>query len=106
MNQNQTDLEHKLVETQETINNIVADLEELTKQLSSFKPTNESALGDGKGKISTKVSNRLSTTEQKVSHLSEELEKQNKFATKNAEMLRDLLLGIENLRDNMKNINA
>ena len=80
MNQNRAKLERKHVETQGTVKKFSADLEELTRPLNSFKPASGSALGEVQGKISTEVSNRLSATKQEVTHLSEELEKQNKSA--------------------------
>ena len=60
INQNRADLERKQVEMQGIVKKIAADLEELTRQLNSFKPTSESALGEVQGKISTEVSNKLS----------------------------------------------
>ena len=46
MNQNRVDLERKQMETQGTVKKIAADLKEFTRQLISFKPASESALGE------------------------------------------------------------
>ena len=47
------------------------------------------------------MSNKLSATEQKVTQLFEKVEEQNKSAAGNAEVLRDLMVRIENLGENM-----
>ena len=79
---------------------------ELTRQLNNCKAASEGELGRLKGEITAEVTNRLSITEQKVTQLTGELEEQTKPAINNSELLRDLLLGIENLGDNMKTMNA
>ena len=53
----------------------------------------------------SEVTNRLFATGQKVTQLFGKIERQNKSISKNAETLRDLLVGIENLGDTLKKIN-
>ena len=50
------------------------------------------------------MSRRLSATEQKVIQLSEKLAEQNKSAVDTAEILWDMLVGIENLGEIMKSM--
>ena len=59
MTQNCIDLEHKLIETQETVQKIVVDLEDLTRQLNSYKLASEGELGKLRGKITSEVTNQL-----------------------------------------------
>ena len=81
-----------------------AGLEELTTQLSSFKPTNADVVGNLKKDLSTEVAQKLSALEQRMNLLSESLEEHKKSVSDSAELLKDLLIRIENLGENMKNI--
>ena len=54
--------------------------------------------------LSEKATQQLSIQEQRMELLSNYLEEQNKSVSDSAGLLKDLLIGIENLGDNMKNI--
>ena len=69
----------KQVETQGHIQKIAAGLEELTRQLNRYKPTSEGELGKARGEIEFEIAKRLSVTEQKVTQLTEGLEKKPKL---------------------------
>ena len=85
-----------------TAQKIATDLEELTRQLNSYKPANEGELGRIKGDITAELAKRLSVTEQKVTQLTGELKKQTKSVADHLGLLRDLMVGIKNLGENMK----
>ena len=76
----------------------------MTRQLNSFKPTSADVVGDLKENLSKEVAQKLSDSEQKVNQLSDSLEEQKKSVNNNAGFLRDLMIGIENMEENMKNI--
>ena len=98
------DLQYKQTETQGIVQKIVADLEELTRRLNNYMPANESTLGELRGEMMFEVTNWLIGIEQKVTQLIGELEKQTKSAPNNSGLLLDLMVGIENLGDDMKKI--
>ena len=105
MTQNCIDLECKHTKTQWVVQKIVANLEDLTKQFSSYKLASNGELGMLKGEITSEVTNRLFVTKQKVTQLSGELENQSKSVADNSKLLRDLMVGIGDLGENMKKIN-
>ena len=104
LSQNRADLERRHEETRQTVEDIPAGLEELTRQLNAFKPASEENVGQMQKDLSEKVGQQLSIQEQRMDLLSNSLEKQKKSGSDSARLLKDLLIGIENLGDNMKNI--
>ena len=79
-------------------------MEELTKQLNSFKPASVPSVGDAQKQFSEQFNQRLSLQSNRMDILSESVEKQQKTAEDNAEQLQNLLVGVENLGDNPKHI--
>ena len=61
-------------------------------------------MGELQKNLSEKVAQQLSIQEQRMDLLSNSLEEQKKSVSDSAGLLKDLLIGIENLGDNMKNI--
>ncbi|MCG8318374.1 MAG: hypothetical protein MI921_02620 [Cytophagales bacterium] len=83
---------------------MAAGLEELTRQLNSFKPTSADIVGNLQENQSKEVFQKLLASDQKVDQLTDSLAEQRKTVADSAELLRDLMIGIENLGENMKNI--
>ena len=83
---------------------VVAGLEELTKQLNAYKLANAENVGDVQKNLSEQVAQKLSVQEQRMDLLSHSLEEQKKSVIDSTELLKDLMIGIENLGDNMKNM--
>ena len=77
----------------------------MTKQLNQFKPASGSDVGNLQKKLTQEVTKKISASDKKVEELSEALEGQKKDIADNSGLLKDLLIGIENLEDNLKNIN-
>ena len=77
-------------------------LEELTKQLNSFKPANAETVGSLQENLSKVVAQKISVSEHKIRELSQSVENQKKSVEDTNELLRDLMMGLENMSDNLK----
>ena len=102
--QNRADFERRQEETMQTVAQVSASLDILTKKLNQFKPASGVDVGDLKKKLSNEVAQKLSESDKRVDQLSTTVEGQKKSISDNSELLIDLLIGIENLGDNLKNI--
>ena len=63
---------------------LAVGLEELTRQLNSFKPASTDVVGDLKENLSKEVAQKLSESEQKVHQLVDSFEEQNKWVNGSA----------------------
>ena len=77
-------------------------LQTLTEQLNKFKPTSEHALRVSHEKLSDQVQQRFDAQADRIDKLSETVLESQKATHTNAETLHSLLVGIENLGDNLK----
>ena len=91
-------------ETKQDVGKIAGGLEELTKALNAFKPASAASMGDVQKQFSEQFNQRLSLQSTRMDVLSESVEKQQKATKDKAQLLQNLMIGIENLGDNMKNI--
>ena len=69
-------------------------LEQLTKQLNSFKPASEETMGSLLENLSKEVALKISVSEQKIGELSQFVESQKKSVEDTNELLRDLMTGL------------
>ena len=83
---------------------VAVGLEELTRQLNSFKPASANVVGNLKENLSKEETQKLSVSEQRVNQLTESVEEQKKSVADSAGLLRDLMIGIENLGENVTDI--
>ena len=81
---------------------IEASLAQLTKQLNEIRPVSEKNVGDVQKEFSAQFEQRLTLQSSRIDTLSEAMEKSQKAAEDNTEMLQNLLIGIENMGDNLK----
>ena len=102
LRQNHTDLEQQQEETKQTMGKVAADLEELARQLNTFKPTSANVMGGFQEKFSKEVTQQMSVSEQRIELMSPSVEEQNKSVTDTNGLLKDLMIGIENLGDNTR----
>ena len=102
--QNRVDLERRHEKTKKTVEKVAVGLEELTRQLNAYKPASAENVGDVQKNLSEQVAQKLSVQQQRMDLLSHSLEEQKKSVTDSTELLKDLMIGIENLGYNMKNI--
>ena len=98
------DLERQHEETQKIVEKISANLEQLIRQLNAFKPASAENVGELQKQLSEKMAQQLLVQEQRMDLLSNSLQEQKKSVFDSAGLLQDLLIGIENLGDNVKNI--
>ena len=90
--------------TQRSVQQIEVDLAQLTKQLNEFRPISEKNVGDVKKEVFAQFEQRLTLQSSRIDEISESVNKSQKTAEGNSEMLQNLLIGIENMGDNLKNI--
>ena len=83
--------------TQATIGKIATDLEELTRQLNTFKLASVANVEDVQNQYSEYLNARLTLQSNKMDNIAESVEKQQKTTSKNAELLQNLLIGVQNL---------
>ena len=72
-------------------------LEELTKQFNTYKPASAENVSDVQKNLSEQVAQKLSVQEQRMDLLSHSLEEQKKSVVDSTGLLRDLMIGTENL---------
>ena len=102
MVQTRSDLERKQEKMQHSVAQMAAGLEELTKQLNTFKPASAKAVGSLQENLSKEVAQKVAMSEQRISGLSQSVENQKKSVEDTNELPKDLMMGIENMSDNMK----
>ena len=81
---------------------IAADLATLTEQLNQFNPASEAVVGSAQKQVSEVVEARLNLQSQRIDSVNESVQKAQKTAADNAEMLHNLIVGIENMGENIK----
>ena len=83
---------------------VATRLETLTEQLNSFKPASEEQVVGSQRDMSTAVEERLNLQSVRIDTLTDSMHKAQKTADDNAEILHNLLVGIENLSENVKQL--
>ena len=81
---------------------ISAQLEQLTEQLNKFRPASEQAMGVLQTQVSEQLQQRFDAQTERIDQLSISVNDSQKSAQNNAEMLQTLLVGIENMGENVK----
>ena len=80
------------------------ELANLTKQLNEFKPASEAVVGEANKQVSEEVNARLNLQSERIDNVNESVQKAQKTASDNAEMLQNLLIGLENMGENIKHL--
>ena len=91
-------------EAQRKVEEISTQLQTLTDQLNKFKPASENAVGVIQDKVTEQLQQRFDAQDERMDQLSAIVVESCKEAQNNAEVLQDLLVGIENLGENFKNM--
>ena len=104
INQTRTDSQRKEEETRRQVEQIAEGLKTLTEQLNQFKIASEHAVGVSQEKLPDQVQQRFDAQEDRITNLSETVLESQKAAQTNAETLHSLLVSIENLGENVKNM--
>ena len=71
LDQNCADFDRRQKETQETIAQVSADLENLTRQLNQVKPVGEIDVSASQNKLAVEVTEKLAASDKKVEELTE-----------------------------------
>ena len=101
--QTRADAQRRDEETQKTIQQIAAGLEQLTKQLNDFRPVNVEHVGVAQKQVSENIEQRLNLQSNRIDDVTESVQKAQRAAEENAELLQNLLVGVENMGENLKN---
>ena len=90
------------VDTKRQMEEIAANLATLTDQLNRFKPASVDDVSASEQKVSSAIDERLNLQSLCIDSVSESMNEANKTAQENAELLQNLLVGMENLGENVK----
>ena len=104
IDQTRTDSQQKEEETRRQVDQIVKGLETLTEQLNSFKPASVVQVEGSQREMSTAVEERLNLQSLRIDAVDESVKRAEKTAADNSEILHNLLVGIENLSENVKQL--
>ena len=102
IDQNRADIQRRDEENQKTMQQIATGLENLTKELNDFRLVNVEHVGDVQQQVSENFEQRLNLQSSRIDVVSKSVEKAQKIAEENAEFLQGLLVGVENLGENLK----
>ena len=97
LEQNRVDAQRRDEETGCKVDEIVVELANLTKQLNEFKPVSEAVVGKANKQVSDEVNTRLNLQSERIDLVDESVKKKKKTASDNAEILQNLLIGLENM---------
>ena len=84
LHQNRADFDRCQQETQTTIAQVSADLENLTRQLNQVKPVGEVDVSASQNKLAVEVTEKLAVSDKKVEELTETVKNQQKTITDTA----------------------
>ena len=70
--------------------------------MNSFKPASEAQVQGSQREVSAAVEARLNLQSSRMDAVDESVQRTEKAAVENAEVLHDLLVGLENLSENVK----
>ena len=104
LEQNRADSQRRDAESKVKVDKIAADLATLTEQLNQFKPASTSDVMGSQLLLSSTVEDQLSLQSQRIDTVSESAQQAHKTAQDNAEILHTLLVGMENLGENVKQL--
>ena len=83
---------------------IAANLATLTNQLNRFKPASVAEVSGSQEQLSSAVDERINLQSQRIDTVSESTQEARKTAHGNSEILHDLLVGMENLGESVKQL--
>ena len=93
LDQNRVDIQRKDAENQKTMQQIVAGLKNLTKQLNNFRLVNVEHVGDVQQQVSENFDQRLNLQSSRIDVVAEAVQKAQKIAEENAEFLQGSACG-------------
>ena len=79
-------------------------MQQLIEQLNKFRPASEHTVGVVQDKVSEQLQQRFDAQSERMDQISATIVESQKEAQTNADVLQNLLVGIENLGENFKNM--
>ena len=86
------------------VDQVSEELQKLTAELNQLKPANVQAVGEVQGKVSEEFQQCLVVQSERIDKLSESVIQSQKTAQDTAEMLQIILVGMENMGKNFKQL--
>ena len=83
---------------------ISGQLQQLTEQLNKFRPASEQAVGVVQTQVSEQLQQHFDAQTERIDKLSISENESQESAQNNAEMLQTVLVGIENMGENVKKL--
>ena len=102
--QTRADSRRKQEEMERQVAEVAKGLESLTQQLNLFKPASVDQVKGGQEDISAAVEARLNLQSSRIDAVDESVQRTEKTAVENSEILHNLLVGLENLSENVKQL--
>ena len=120
IDQNRADTLHKIEEAQRKVEQVSNELQELTTQLNQFKPASAQTVNVAQNKLSEEFQQQLALQSKvsedvqqklvaqtvRIDQLSESVRESQKTAQANADLVQTLLVGMENLGEHFKQLQA
>ena len=91
-------------ETRAQVNQLSAQLQKLTYLLNQFKPASEKSVGVVQDKVTEDFQQRLVTQTERIDKLSQSVIESQKNVKDTAETMQTILVGMENLGENFKQL--
>ena len=96
--------QHRDADAKRQMDEIAANLATLTNQLNRFKPASVADVSGSQEQLSFAVDERINLQSQRIDTVSESMQEARKTAQENSEILHDLLVGMENLGESVKQL--
>ena len=104
LEQTRAESQRRDADAKRQMDEIAANLATLTNQLNRFKPASVADVSGSQKQLSSAVDEKINLQSQRIDTVSESTQEVRKTAQKNSEMLHDLLVGMENLGENVKQL--
>ena len=106
LEQNRADALRREQEAQHRVEEISRQLQNLTDQLNRFQPASEHTVGVAQGQVTEQLQKKFDAQTERMDQLTATVVESQKSAQTNSEVLQNLLVGIENLGENFKTMQA
>ena len=104
LDQTRAESQHRDAKAQQKMNEIAVNLANLTDQLNKFKPASVAEVSRSQKLLSSAVEEKINLQAARLDTVSETANESQKAALETSELLQNLLVGMENLGDNVKQL--
>ena len=92
-----TDAQRRSEEAQKKVDEVAVELSNLREQLNTYRLASEANVGAAQKQVTDEVEKQLTLQSSRIDPVSESVQKVQKVAEDNSEMLQNLLIGIKNM---------